>query len=131
MRRYNDRGVGNWTLLIFGLLTAAVVYTAFQIIPIYYNYFDLENQMYSLISVSGFNTDQEIRRKLSDHIRRTQLPAQIENLRIQRQGDSMRMSLDYKEVFEIGFRDRVYRIHTFAFRAQAEGQIGKKRSRWR
>lgn len=120
---HSNSGVGNLTLLVFGSLLLAVLYTAYHVIPFYYYYYELVNQMEAAVKVASLETDAELRKKLTYHIRKMQLPVDPEELRIERGGDSIRISLRYSETFFIPWRDRDIDIHTFPFYAEAEGKI--------
>ena len=128
--RRRELGIGRITLLVFGALIAAAVYGGFRIIPYYYYYFELENQMQSLIRVASLTPDQEIRKKLAQQLKRMDISATIDNLRIERVNPRMRMSLPYEEELWFSFRGKDYHIYTFKFNAYAEGDIGDLKSKW-
>jgi len=118
-----SRGASAITTIVFGAITIVVVYSAYHILPFYYYYFEVVNQMESVIRVASTNTDQEIRRKLDYHIRKMGIPAKPEDLRISRQGNHMQIRLPYREVFAVNFGDKEHVIHVFDFVAEAEGQF--------
>lgn len=116
-------GVAKLTMLVFGVIIAAALYSAYYILPFFYYYYDLVNQMEQLIRVASTNTDKEIREKLMYFITRYEIPAKPEDLKIIREGQRMKISLPYQEVFYISWAGRDYDLHTFSFVAQAEGQF--------
>ena len=118
-----EAGIGKLTLLVFGSIVAAAVYAAYNILPFYYYFYELQNQMEQLIKVASTETDREIRQKLWAHVKYMQIPAQPENLRIEREGNTMRISLPYDEVFYLTWRGKDYTLYTFNFDAYAEGQF--------
>ena len=118
-----ELGIGRLTLLVFGLIVAAGLYCAFQIFPFYYYYWELENQMSAAIRVASTETDYELRTKLLDHIRRTEIPAKKEDLKIIREAHHMRIELKYQEVFYITWQGKDYDIKVFPFHARAEGDF--------
>ena len=69
------------------------------------------------------DTDEEIRRKLMVFIKQYQIPVEEEALRIERNGNVMRISLKYQEVFYITFREKDYTLRTFDFDATTEGKF--------
>ena len=114
---HNEAGVGKITIAIFGLLTAAVVYSAYNIFPFFYDYYELRNQMESLARVASTQTDQELRRKLFYHIKKMELPLDPEDVRISRNDGKIQMQAQYDEVFSVPFQDKYYEIHVFHFDA--------------
>lgn len=111
----NQSGISKLALLIFVPLIGATLYSGYRIIPFYYDYYELINQMESLARVASVNTDQELRQKLKAHLKRTNLPITIDDITLERFGDSIRMSTNYEEVFDITWQDKEYTIHTFEF----------------
>ena len=118
-----EKGVGYITLFVFGLLFVAAFYSASKILPFYYYYYDLQNQMESLIRVASDNTDQQIRKKLMYFIKKYDIPARDQDLQISRGSNMMKIQLRYKEVFYATWQGKDYDIHTFEFLAQAEGKF--------
>lgn len=119
-----EKGAGSLTLVVFGALVIAVVYSASKILPFFYYYYDLQNQMATLISVAQDNSDKEIRKKLLRFMEKAGIPAGDKDLLIKRkENNTMTISLPYKEVFYITFRGRDYIIYTFYFHAHAEGRF--------
>ena len=115
--------MGKLTLAVFGTVTAVLVYSAYEIGPFFYDYMELENQMQSVIRVAGEYTDAEIRQKLLYHIKKMEIPADPEQLRIERYANSMKISLPYQEVFYVTYRGKDYDLYTFKFNAAAEGNF--------
>lgn len=113
----NEAGVGKITIVIFGLLTAAVVYSAYNIFPFFYDYYELRNQMESLARVASTQTDQELRQKLFYHIKKMELPLDPEDVRISRNDGRVQMQAQYDEIFSVPFQDKYYEIYVFHFDA--------------
>jgi len=123
----NEQGIGKITFLVFATLICAAIYTGFRVLPFYYYYYELRNQMEAAIRVSSSETDEEIRKKLNYHIRKMDLPVGSneelrEALRIDHEGDRMRISLSYTEIFDVDFMGKNYVIRKFNFTAQAGGR---------
>ena len=122
-----QKGIGKLTFLVFAAIIGVVIYTAYQILPFYYYFYELRNQMESVIRVAGSDTDEEIRVKLNYHIRKMELPVGDDQelrqaLRIEREGGVMHISLPYEEVFYITWNNKDYEIKRFKFLAQAKGK---------
>ncbi len=118
-----ERGIGKLTIFVFGALTAAALYAAYNILPFYYCFYEISNQFEQIIRVASTEKDAEIRRRLMYHIKKLQLPVEPDDLKIERDGRHMRISLPYQEVFYITIGDKDYDIHTFDFHAYAEGDF--------
>lgn len=122
IRVKDRRGASNLTVLVFGAIVVATIYTLFQIIPMYYRFFEIQSQMETIIHVADKETDPEIRRKLMYHIKKQDIPVEPEDLRIERDGSILRLSLDWEDVFSVPFFGKEYEIYTFEFNAHAEGE---------
>ncbi|MDC0358812.1 DUF4845 domain-containing protein, partial [Oligoflexia bacterium] len=99
------RGAGKITTLVFGTLIIVTLYCTYYIAPFYYYYYELQNQFITVIRVASTHTDQEIRQKLMYHLKKMQIPMDPEDLKIEREDRTMRISLEYQEVFYITFQD--------------------------
>ena len=117
---HSQQGIAKLTLLVFVPLVIASIYAANVILPFYYNFFELKNQMQSLIEVASVHTDEELLKKLETHMKWMEIPASIDDVTLQRFGDSMRISLKYEETFWFTWDGTDYEIHTFEFDAVAE-----------
>ena len=126
--RKHQAGLGKLTLLVFGALTGAALYTAYEVLPFYYYFYELENQMEAAIRVASTETDDELRKKLTYHIRKMDLPVGTDEdlrdaLKIERDDNIMRISLPYEEVFSIPLGSKTYILRRFKFNAYMEGQF--------
>jgi len=108
------------TLVFFGTLTGVLVWAGYNIIPFYYYYYELQNQFDAAIRVASEYTDQEIRQKLMYHIKKMEIPAEDEDLKINRYDNRMQISLDYAEEFYVTWKEKDYTIHTFPFHAEVD-----------
>jgi len=91
--------------------------------PFYYYYYELVNQMEAVIRVAGLENDRVIRDKLAYHIKKLEIPADIKDLKIAREGNRMKISLAYEEVFYIRYGGKDYDLHVFPFKAEAQGSF--------
>ena len=126
--RNPEAGIGKLTVMVFGTLIAVTIYCTYEILPFYYYYYELKNQMEAGIHVASTDTDKEIRDKLKYHIRKMDLPVGDddmlqESLKIERDDNLMRISLPYVEVFSLRWGEKEYVLHRFKFHAYAEGNI--------
>lgn len=121
MRIRAQAAVGKLTLFVFTVITALVVFVAYNVLPFYYYYFEIENQFQAAIRVASTEDDQAIREKLMYHIQKLQIPVEPDDLIIERMGGNhMRISLFWQEVFFITYQDKDYDIWTFDFHAEVE-----------
>lgn len=123
LRLLAERGLSKLTILVFGTLFAAVLYTGYSVLPFYYCYYEIQNQMEQAIRVASTYTDAELRDKLVYHIKKLELPVNPEELRIEREAGFMKISLPYEEVFYVTWEGKEYDLHTFKFHAYAEGSF--------
>lgn len=114
-------GASKLTSAVFILIFGAIFFCAYKIVPFYYYYFEMQNQMEQVIRVASTETDQEIRKKLEYHIKANKLPVKLEDLKISREGRTIRVSLRYSEIFYVTFRGKDYDMHEFKFHASATG----------
>ena len=115
-----NSGASKLTLLIFGTIIAAVVYSAFQILPFYYSYFELLNQMEAHTRIASTESDEEIRKRLWYHIKKLEIPCDPEDLKITRADGKMKISMQYKEEYYLTWEGKDYTIHIFDFDATVE-----------
>lgn len=116
-----EGGIGKFTFLVFGSLIAAVVFYGYNVGPFYYDYYEIVQQMESVIRVAQTEDDVSIRRKLMYHIKKLGLPVRPDELVIERGDRYMKISLPYREVFYVTYKGRDYILQTFDFNAHAEG----------
>lgn len=123
MRFRNQTGASKLTLLVFGLIVGAALYSAYHILPFYYYFYELKSHMQSVIRVASTESDAEIRRRLLYHIKKYELPVEPEDLKVIRNDRHMQISLDWQEVFYVTFRGKDYDIYVFNFHAFEEGDF--------
>jgi len=118
--RQGEHGIGKLTLLVFGTLIAVAAFTAYNVLPFYYYYYDLKNQFSQVITVASVESDEEIRKKLMYFIKKYQIPCEPEDLKVERSDGTMRISLKYREVFYVTWQGKDYTVHEFDFDATVE-----------
>jgi hypothetical protein len=125
LRVRSNSGVGKLTLIVFGAIVFVVAYCAYNVAPFYYYYFELNDHMRQIIKVASMENDEELKKRLMDHIKMMEIPMHPEDLIIERDetAHEMHVSLKYKETFWITFRGKDYKIRDFPFYAHAEGKF--------
>ncbi len=111
-----EAGIGKLTLLVFGTIGAAVIYSAFKIIPFYYYFYELRNHAESIARVSDELTEEEIRTKMLTRMKELGIPANPEDLRVGRYMSQLEISLEYREEFYIRFKGKDHVLKVFPFK---------------
>ena len=111
----SQSGLSKLTVIIFSTLIGVVVYCTYEILPFYYYYYELENQVVSITRVASTIPDKEIRRRLMYHIKKMGIPLEPEEIHIARQNNRIQISFEYSEVFSIEWDGEEKEIHTFDF----------------
>lgn len=119
-----ERGAGKLTLIVFGLLVAGVVFVAYNVLPFYYYYYELQSQMEQVVKVASTNADWEVRRKIMYFVNKMKLPAEAEDLIVNREDGMIEVRLKYREVFYISWQGKDHDLWVFDFDAHAEGPVG-------
>ena len=115
--RLNDcRGASRATIIDFSGIGIFVGYCLWNTLPIFYSYYELENQASGVASRAGILTDDEIRRRLVREMKRQEIPADPDDLEIRRDGNTMLINLRYQESLYIPwFNGDEIELHTFEF----------------
>ncbi len=121
--RRTVRGASTLTWMIFALVLGAIVYLLSKILPIYYSYYELENQMRAMIRVADQNTDEQIRKMLGDQMKVLKIPAEIEDVKIQRGSRTMLIELSYTEWLEVPLGSTYYELWEFDFDLRVEDDL--------
>jgi len=117
------QGAAKITLMVFGTILAVAIFCAYHILPFYYYYFELQEHFHSLVRVASVHTDQELRVKIRDYLRRMDIPAVVDDVKIERAAGRILIELRYEEVFFVTFRGEEHDLHTFKFHVKAEGEV--------
>lgn len=116
-------GLSKITFAVFAVIIAAALYSGYHIGQFFYVFYEIKNHMATVIRVASDNTDEEVRAKLWYHIQKLKIPVEPEDLHIEREDRTMRISLEWEETFYVTWQDKDYDIHTFHFLAYEEGQF--------
>lgn len=126
-RAGQQKGVGKLTLLVFGAIIAAALYSGYKILPFFYSYYELQSQMDQIVQVASVKTDQEIRTQLLYHIKKLDIPVEPQELKVVREDGVIKVGLKWQDVFYITYKEKDYDIYTFDFNAYAEAQFSKRK----
>lgn len=118
------------TLLIFGALVAAAVYSFYAIIPKFYRFYELENQAFGVARRSGIVTDHEIRKRLLNEMKRYDIPADPDELEILRGDGEMHIGLYYEDPFIVPWFDRDIEIYTFKFQIDVTERFTSRKQKY-
>lgn len=121
--RSAERGAGCLTALVFGAIVGAVVFVGYRVLPIFYNYYDLQNQFAGAIRSAAVESDSAIRRRLRRQIEEMGIPADPNRLVIDRGDGMMRIHLRYTEVLYLPWWDGEREVYHFHFTVVAEGEV--------
>lgn len=79
--------------------------------------------MDSVVTLASTESDTIIRRRLTAQMRRTEIPAKPEDLKIRRVNNKIILDLEYREVFYVTWQGKDYDLRTFDFHAHSEGEF--------
>lgn len=111
------------TLLVFGTILAAVGYCAYNVVPYFYCYHEMQNQMDQMVRIASTVDDAEIRKRLWYHVKKCEIPAEPEDLHIERTTDGIKVWMSYQETFSIPWGDKEREIYKFDFYPNAESML--------
>ena len=123
----NEAGISKLGTLFFAGVIAAVVFTASQILPFYYNYYEILGLMEEQGRKASVFTDDQITQTLMARIKKLDIPLENpEDLKINRFNGQIQIDMKYEESFDVptGTGDdgepTYYHIHTFPFNPHIE-----------
>jgi hypothetical protein len=124
MRLYQNSGVSLFGFCVFAALIMAVVYSVFKLVPIGYNYLEIEGQMEAQARKANVFSDTEIQRTLLEQMKRQGIePSDTSQLQINRLDGKITISYRYDEVFAIDIGDFYYEIYTFHLNPTVQAQL--------
>lgn len=119
-----EKGASNLSYMLTILVVLAGVFAASQILPFYYSYYELLGEMEAKAVNGSEISDQKIIEGLNNVIRKNNIPADIEDLKINRLENKIIISLEYEEVFYVDFGDGYdYDLWVFKFTPRVEKNI--------
>ena len=119
-KKMGEKGMGRAATLFILAIAACIFYSAYQVLPFYYYYYEIQGQFDAQVKVGYDRSDREIREFLMEQIDKLELPIDDErDLVIRRVHEELTIELEYEEVFWISLGDKDYRIWTFPFHPKA------------
>lgn len=123
----DEHGVSKLGFCFFLAIVGSLVWVGFQVLPFYYDYYEVLGLMEEQASKSGILTDMEMRDTILKRIHKLGIPiGHDENLKIVRQGSHTRIEFQYKEVLDVDFgHGRYYKLWVFDFHPYADREAGR------
>ena len=116
-----EGGFTNLGYLVTILVIVASVFAISQIGPFYYSYYELRGEMDAKAVNADQLKDSQIIEGINSVLKKNNIPADIENLKINRLTDKIVISLEYQEVFYIDFGGGYdYDLWVFNFKPTVE-----------
>lgn len=117
-------GASNVGILLFILTILAGVFVGFQVMPFYYSYYELQGLMQSQADKGSEFKDEEIKRVLKRALKKLDIPAEIEELKINRFAGRIVIELNYSEVLFVDFGGGYdYDLWEFHFNPRGEAPL--------
>ena len=117
----NERGISNVGMLFFLAIVGSFVWVLFQVIPFYYDYYELEGQAVAQANKASLFTDAQIHKELSRWIRIMGIPMNApEDLKINRFDKKIFIELQYTEILEFELFGKYYELWRFPFDMKVE-----------
>lgn len=123
LKRRSECGLGKFSAIFLVSIFGITAFLGYNIFPFYYYYFELQSHMDTVIRMAGTLTQKEIRKRLWDQIKWMEIPVEPKDLKIAKDGEVLKISLEYTEVFYITWQEKDHVIHTFHFHVYTEGKI--------
>ena len=117
----SQKGANNIGILLFILFILSGVYVCSQVFPFYYSYYELKGLMESQAEKANEFKDGDIKRVLTRAIKKLDIPADPEELKINRFSGKIIIELKYSEVLFVDFGGGYdYDLWEFNFQPRAE-----------
>jgi hypothetical protein len=116
-------GVGRLTAFVAALILGSVAFVGYNVIPFYYYYFELTNQLHALVATADRSNDAALRSRVGRILRELEIPAEEKDVQIDRRDGTITITVRYREVFYITLRGKDYDIYRFPFTASAQGAL--------
>lgn len=122
-KQLNNKGYSTLTNFVFLIIIGLVFFVVYNVLPFYYYYFELKNQMLALTKVANVNTDLEIKEKLFEQIKDLKIPADKDDIKIHRVDGEIVISVHYQEIFYVTIGKKDYDLYVFDFSAHVQNEI--------
>ena len=119
----DNKGYTRPIIIMLSIIAFLIILILYKIIPLYYYYFDIKNQMITLSKDAAIKTDLEIKEKLHEQIKYLQIPATKDDIAIQRSGAKIKITIKYKEVIYFTINNKDYDLFVLNFSPTVKNEI--------
>ena len=118
-----NKGYTRPIIIMLSIIAFLIILILYKIIPLYYYYFEIKNQMITLSKDAALKTDLEIKEKLHEQIKYLQIPATKDDIAIQRSGAKIKITIKYKEVIYFTINNKDYDLFVLNFSPTVKNEI--------
>ena len=119
----DNKGYTRPIIIMLSIIAFLIILILYKIIPLYYYYFEIQNQMITLSKDAAIKTDLEIKEKLHEQIKYLQIPATKDDIAIQRSGAKIKITIKYKEVIYFTINNKDYDLFVLNFSPTVKNEI--------
>ena len=119
----DNKGYTRPIIIMLSIIAFLIILILYKIIPLYYYYFEIKNQMITLSKDAAIKTDLEIKEKLHEQIKYLQIPATKDDIAIQRSGAKIKITIKYKEVIYFAINNKDYDLFVLNFSPTVKNEI--------
>ncbi|HMO02727.1 MAG TPA: hypothetical protein PKD37_07045 [Oligoflexia bacterium] len=116
-------GLGSLATFILFVVVGSCVYLGYKIIPIFYNYYELQNQMDQMVRTADVLSNNEILTRIKKIVQEYNIPVKEENITVDRSHDRIILKAAWSDDLAISWKDKEYLLQTFYFEAISEGVL--------
>jgi hypothetical protein len=110
-------------LELWALAFCLVFAIAYQVVPWYYYYFNLRNQMATIIKNGAIESDEELKVKLAAMVAEVGIKSRSRDFVIERSSDAIRARLRYTERCAVSLMGRRIELFSMDFNLSANSKI--------
>ncbi len=120
MSRVRDHGGARLKAIIWLLILGAFVYICVKVIPLYLDYYQLEDKMKTEARFAAVNrrTDEELRNIIFREVQERDIPARREDIHVEQSQRGVRISLDYSVTVDLKLYQWTLQFHPSADNAR-------------
>ena len=119
----DNKGYTRPIIIMLSIIAFLIILILYKIIPLYYYYFEIKNQMITLSKDAAIKTDLEIKEKLHEQIKYLQIPATKDDIAIQRSGAKIKITIKHKEVIYFTINNKDYDLFVLNFSPTVKNEI--------
>ena len=119
----DNKGYTRPIIIMLSIIAFLIILILYKIIPLYYYYFEIKNQMITLSKDAAIKTDLEIKEKLHEQIKYLQIPATKDDIAIQRSGAKIKITIKDKEVIYFTINNKDYDLFVLNFSPTVKNEI--------